>query len=100
MVVVVVVIGAVLFIKLEMFEVKTYIFIHFRNKLQCGFNNNKQMEEGEATVQERSVIIQRVNLLMKLKVPKLVRISVYGLFFIMETSDGRSCIFLIPLPYL
>ena len=51
------------------------------------------MEEGEATVQERSVIIQRVNLLMMLKVPKLVRISVCGLFFIMETSDGRSCIF-------
>ena len=58
------------------------------------------MEEGKATVQERSVIIQRVNLLMMLKVPKLVRISVCGLFFIMETSDGRSCIFLIPLPYL
>ena len=51
------------------------------------------MEEDEATVQERSVIIQRVNLLMMLKVPKLVRISVCGLFFIMETSDGRSCIF-------
>ena len=58
------------------------------------------MEEGKATVQERSVIIERVNLLMMLKVPKLVRISICCLFFIMETSDGRSCIFLIPLPYL
>ena len=110
--------------------------IHFRNKLQCGFNN-KQVEEGEATVQERSgsiqekedwskeknndistiwgpfagiettlhkqfywipqrtmtiLIIQRVNLLMILKVPKLVRISLCSSFSVMETLDGRSSI--------
>ena len=42
---------------------------------------------------------QRVNLLMILKVAKLVRMSVCGLFSVMETLDGRSCIFLIPRPY-
>ena len=31
--------------------------IHFRNKLQYGFNN-KQMEEDDATVQERSGSVQ------------------------------------------
>ena len=34
-----------------------------------------------------------VNLLIILKVPKLVRMSVCGLFSVMETLDGRSRIF-------
>ena len=33
------------------------------------------------------------------EVAKLVRMSVCGLFSVMETLDGRSCIFLIPPPY-
>ena len=46
------------------------------------------------------LVIQRVNLFMILKVPKVVRMSVCGLFSTMETLDGESSIFLIPLPYL
>ena len=95
MVVVVVVIGAVLFIKLEMFEVKTYIFIHFRNKLQCGFNN-KQMEEGEATVQERSSEGESINEAESSEIGKNI-----SMWFVFHYGNiGRSVMYFFNSPTL